>query len=68
MTQKYSDLAPKEIRRGYKHTPRHVEKHEALPRKINFKNGVYRTGDGDVIQHQREGSDHSHIKSIGDRT
>ena len=66
--KKASNKAPKTVKGKEKYTPRVREPNEALPPTLTWKGTTYKTGDGDYVYHAREGSDHSHLKSFGDRT
>jgi hypothetical protein len=52
---------------GY--TPRKRHANEAMPQTGDWKNSVYKVGDGDTIQHPRPGSMHAYtLPSRGYRT
>lgn len=63
-----SDKANAAVRQNSKFTPRKRDPNEALPITNDWRKSVYRTGDGDILQLQRPGSDLSWIKSHGTQT
>ena len=64
-----SDRANQGVKGNTRYTPRNRAKNEAMPPSADlFKRATYRLGDGEVVQQQRPGSDHSHIKSLINHT
>ena len=64
-----STKAPKAIKGLTKFRSRQRDPNEAHPPTSDlWKRETYKVGDGDTVFFQRPGSDHSHLKSYGDKT